>query len=313
MADKMKNSSKNYKISHQVFLGKKILKRKNVFHFDSSKIFKMAFTSHLATSYTKKGNHIDLITYIHSLPWENIFFYLTEKEYNSIVYTFQTATVESVTVNITNMGVASPIEQGRNHNFGIWRGFERYFPTEFGKNITPKELYGSDLLKPHSSLALPNVPCDCFGAISEMKTVENRVTYNLSTRISENGEDELVEQTFMALLNMEVAVLTERADNTGFVYSITYKPKYGQFHDNTYSSNKMYLTENKISGDAEVSMPTNNRHAAPYEDTTVENLRYNSMDGIGVGLIPRKHDDGTFLDASLKLSIRTEIRIRVEA
>lgn len=71
MADKMKNSSKNDKIIHQVFLGKKILKRKNEFHFDSSKIFKMAFTSHLATSYTKKGNHIDLVTCIHSLPWEN--------------------------------------------------------------------------------------------------------------------------------------------------------------------------------------------------------------------------------------------------
>lgn len=142
----------------------------------------MAFTSHLATSYTEIGNCIDLVAYIHSLPWEKLLLYLTEKEYNSIRNTFQTATVESVTVNITNMGVTSPIEQGTNHTFGIWRGFERYFPTEFGKNITPKELYGLDLSKHPSSLNLSNIPYDFIGAISEMKTVENRITYNLSAR-----------------------------------------------------------------------------------------------------------------------------------
>lgn len=37
--------------------------------------------------------------------------------------TFQTATVKSVTVKITNMGVTSPIEQGTNHTFGIWKDF----------------------------------------------------------------------------------------------------------------------------------------------------------------------------------------------
>lgn len=95
----------------------KILKHKNVFYFDSSKTFKMAFTSHLATSYTKIGNRIDLDTYIHSSPWGKLFFYLTEKEYNSMRNTFQTATVESVTVNITNMGVTSPIEQGTSQTF----------------------------------------------------------------------------------------------------------------------------------------------------------------------------------------------------
>lgn len=93
----------------------------------------------------------------------------------------------------------------------------------------------------------------------------------------------------MTLLNTYVSVLKERANNTGFMYGITYKPKYGQLHDNTYSSNKVYLTENKISGHAEVLRHTNNHHTAPYEDTTVENLRYNCMDGIGVGLIPRRH------------------------
>lgn len=55
------------------------------------------------------------------------------------------------------------------------------------------------------------------------------------------------------------------------------------------SSNKIYLTENKINRHAEVLRPTNNHHTAPYEETTVENLRYNSTDGIGVGLILRRH------------------------
>lgn len=36
------------------------------------------------------------------------------------------------------------------------------------------------------------------------------------------------------------------------------------------------------------------------------------MDGIGVGLIPRRHGDGALLDANLELCIQTEIRIRVE-
>lgn len=57
-----------------------------------------------------------------------------------------------------------------------------------------------------------------------------------------NGEDELVDQ-FMALLNTDVAVHKERDNNTGFMYGITYKPKYGQLHDNTY---KIYLIYLKI-------------------------------------------------------------------
>lgn len=102
MENKMRKSSKNYKIIQQALLKEKMLKHKNVFYFDSSKTFKMEFTSHLATSYTKIGNRIDSVAYIHSLPWEKLFFHLTEKEYNFIRNTFQTATVESVTVNITN-------------------------------------------------------------------------------------------------------------------------------------------------------------------------------------------------------------------
>lgn len=104
--------------------------------------FYLSFDS-LCLQYNKTGASLsvgvtEIKTYIHSLPWEMMYFHLTERENNTITNTFHTANMEHVKVQIYNIGISNPVLQSQitvdfkvlntNNYLGEWRRFENHGP-----------------------------------------------------------------------------------------------------------------------------------------------------------------------------------------
>lgn len=51
---------------------------------------------------------LDLITFVHSIPWQYIWLYMTEKEFEDVKKTAHTVNVDKVSLKIVNLGNRTP-------------------------------------------------------------------------------------------------------------------------------------------------------------------------------------------------------------
>lgn len=321
-------------------------------HFN--KHFEIALESHLiqfskteASTEATKGE-TKIKTFIHSLPWEKLYFYLTEKEYNTIVNSFHTAYVESVTIRIYNLGVNSQSIQSsgvsiksfsQNHYLGIWRGFEKHGPVELGSSLTSKFLYGCPLSDLPNKTSFTNVETKYIGAVSELKPVDNRITYKSLTSTYDKTQNKSVKlgdsgiylPPAYEMANLKVNAVT----SIGLIYETTYKPVDGLFHNKSYAFHNNSVIQHRpydvnidladngsISDATYVISGSSDSDQISYEDATIDNMFFRSIqsnnalrfvDGLGIGLFPKRTKDDKNVDANLEIGIDTEIVIRAEA
>jgi len=240
----------------------------------------------------------DITAYIHSLPWQMKYFYMTEREYNTAVNTFHSAYVEKVTIKIYNMGVSSEAVQSSatsfktlsiNHYLGIWKNFERYGPVKLGKKTTPQFLNRSKIAYVTRSDTKKHFGSTEFGAMSELKRVDNRITYSKITSSWENSANTNNEESNIfppPLIEMATAI-ANATTSAGLVYKATYEPKDGHFHNRSSAfhnaavvQHKPYeqnidIAKNGAISDATYKITTNvkeNDPAIKYENATIDNM-----------------------------------------
>lgn len=302
-----------------------------------------------ASNNVSKGE-TEISTYIHSLPWEKLYFYVTEREYNTITNTFHTAYVEYVKVKIINLGVSNPVLtststvnykiMNANNYISVWRGFERHGPCTLGKEITPKVLYGTSISELNEKASLTDIPITNLGAISEMKQVSNNVVYNKVTSTWDTVNNKKIDiseaKVYLPPLS-KMAVITVNANNTGLIYETTYKPNDGLFHNKSFAFHNRAVVQHKpyeqnvdLADKGKISSATyeitdnasQNKPITSYENATIDNMFYRSLrsnpnlhfvDGLGVGLNPRRDQTGVTVDAVAEFLIETEIKISAEA
>lgn len=321
----------------------------NVWHF--SKTFNIGFGSQclqykkVDASAELSNDQIDVYSHIHSLPWEKLYFYLTENEYKTITNTCKEAYVEGVRVKIFNLGVShsekllSSVQHRVNGSsyFSIWRGFDKIGACTPGNKITPEVLYGKPLSSLVESPFVRSVPKDDVGAISEMAIVDNRVVYHYTTTCGEQV-DHRKDQQMLLPSYLDKSLITLNADDdTGLVYKMTYKTKDGQLHKSSVESLDVpskYLKELEqnatLTGIDETDhlgyFQTNadqgfGGFTADYKDATIVNPHLESLggkaplhlvDALGVGILPKSDEVGIPLESTLELMIKTDIIIRSE-
>lgn len=290
----------------------------------------------------------EIKTYIHSLPWEKLYFYLTEREYNTITNGFHTAKVEYIKIKIYNLGVCNPVLNQKdiaykvfnpNSYLGVWRGFEKHGPVTLGNEITPKVLYGSSLLKLDEKSMFGSIDVNSLGAITETKYVDNRVTYNkVTSRWKQNSKKDIDEAEIFLPPLMDMASLTLNANShIGLIYETVYKPNDGLFHNKSFAFHNAAVVQHSpfeqnidLADQGKMSDATyiitdsviNNKPMLSYENATIDNMFFRSLRGnptlsfidtLGVGLFPKRDPSNQLIDSTLELSIQTEIGISAQA
>lgn len=91
-------------------------------------------------------------TYIHTIPWQYLYFYLTPKEFHDIQQCNHTARVKKVHIKIVNLGNRTPFitsaktvsyaNANSQTTLGVFENMEELGPFLCGNNIQHKQLYG---------------------------------------------------------------------------------------------------------------------------------------------------------------------------
>lgn len=294
----------------------------NVHSFQFRKKFTFAIESTKAT-YTKDGSKTIYKTYIHSLPWQYLYFYLTEKEYKDMCGIFHTSKVTGVGIKITNLGNRTTFVTSANAvNFanansqttiGIWENLERTMPVEMGNEIKSETLYG----KPISGLK-QGTDQDPEHSTAQAKIITNTINYTIA-----NTQKNL----YLPPLIMEAKVLFNATNSIGPIYDKSYTPQDGTFHtkhDGLINENStMIRMENNP-----ISMATSGQTSAislrtsltkSYDNATVDNIvignnlftnaKAGFMPSIGVGIIPLLNADGSLEKSVLNIMVETFINL----
>lgn len=87
-------------------MNKKEFKFKKMFNFHIKSTL-CTYKKEAAGPASSNGK-ISIRTFIHSLPWDKLFMYLTQKEYDDIIETNHTARVKSTYIKIYNLGNRTP-------------------------------------------------------------------------------------------------------------------------------------------------------------------------------------------------------------
>lgn len=296
----------------------------NVNKFQFRKKFTFAIKSTKAM-YTKKNGELTYNTYIHSIPWQYIYMYMTEKEYYDMTRMFHTAKVTGVDIKITNLGNRTTFVTATNAvNFanansqttiGIWENMELLAPITLGNKITSTTLYGKNLED-----YADGDDKDPEHSTAQAQIMENPITYNFKL----NGANK---KFFLPPLIMESTILYNATNSIGPIYEKSYSPQDGTFH----SSNAGFENSNKIfrnttykclldTGNVRLTdIPFVKITSKPYNEVTINNntiggLMTNAgtdfMGSVGIGIIPLLNADGTLEDSVLNILVETSISIQ---
>lgn len=304
-------------------IGAGVQNNKHVHKFQFRKKFTFAIQSTKA-AYTKKGNDFTYTTYIHSLPWQYIYFYLTEKEYTDMTKVFHTSKVTQVGMKITNLGNRTTFLTGTNTvNFanansqttiGMWENLEALAPVEMGNNINPEKLYGKSLEKYDDK-----VDGDPGHSTAQAHLVDNRILYKFKLNT-------MNKKFLLPPLIMESTILFNATNSIGPIYEKSYSPTDGTFHTSNsgFEDGAVILrNENQplamnVSSNAMASIPYVNHKTKEYATATVDNntiggLYTNAnksfMGSVGIGIVPLLNKDETLEDAVLNIMVETFIEL----
>lgn len=304
-------------------IGTGVQNTNNVHKFQFKKKFTFAIESTKAT-YTKSASELVYNTYIHSMPWQYIYFYLTEKEYDDMTKIFHTAKVTNCGIKITNLGNRTPFltstssvnyaNANSQTTIGIWENMELLAPVQLGGNITDKTLYGETLERYQTGETQ-----DPNHSTAQAKLIDNKIIYKF--KINNTNKNFLLPP-----LIMESTILYNATNSIGPIYEKAYTPKDGTFHvdndgfeddtniiRNEGPSNLLNTTSAGIKNIGFVKSKTK-----PYTEATIDNITIGRlfknapkdfMGSVGVGIIPLLNKDGSLEDAILNIMVETCIEI----
>lgn len=304
-------------------IGSGVTNSENVHSFQFRKKFTFAIESTKAC-YDKNSSNVKYKTYIHSLPWQYLYFYLTEKEYSDMTTIFHTSRVTGVGIKITNLGNRTPFITSANAvnyanansqtTIGIWENLERTMPVEMGNEIKSEMLYGK---------TIKNLPAgtdqDPEHSTAQAKIINNTIVYNIN-----NNQENL----HLPPLIMEAKILYNATNSIGPIYEKDYKPIDGTFHT---SHNRICNDNAHVLRNASVplTMDVNSTSTGgnsmqrtitkKYDKATVDNIGIGSnlfsnatpgfMPSIGVGIVPLLNADGSLEKAILNIMVETYINL----
>lgn len=304
-------------------IGGGVQNNRHVHHFEFKKKFTFAITSTKA-DYTKTGTDVQYNTYIHSLPWQNIFFYLTEKEYDDMTKVFHTARVTKVGIKITNLGNRTPFltatsavnyaNANSQTTIGIWENMELLAPVTMGNSIKPETLYGETLDKLQAGT---NVDPD--HSTAQAKIMDNKVKYNFKLNATNK-------HFHLPPLIMESTMLFNATNSIGPIYQKEYTVQDGLFHsaNEGFDNNEMIIrntphpTLMQTSNAAKRECSYVKHNTKPYDSATIDNLTMGGLyrnagkdfiGSVGVGIIPLLNKDGSLEDAILNIMVETCIQL----
>lgn len=296
----------------------------NVHHFQFRKKFTFAIQSTKA-EYSKNNADTVYKTYIHSLPWQYLYFYLTEKEYQDMTTIFHTSKVTGVGIKITNLGNRTPFITSANAvnyanansqtTIGIWENLERTMPVKMGNNITPEDLYGKQI----KDLATGDNK-DPEHSTAQAKIIDNTITYNIKNTM---------ENFHLPPLIMEATILYNATNSIGPIYEKDYTPKDGTFHTNNErildagKNAKVIRTQAQSSQMAISTGQMETIHFKPsitkkYKNATVDNINIGDIFGsaqqgfmpsLGVGIVPLLNADASLEKSILNIMVETFINL----
>lgn len=304
-------------------IGGGVQNSQNVHSFQFRKKFTFAIKSTKA-EYTKKQGTLTYNTYIHSLPWQYIYFYMTEKEYNDMTRVFHTARVTGVNIKITNLGNRTTFVTATNAvNFanansqttiGIWENLELLAPVDMGRGITDESLYGKSLEKyPEGEDKDPE------HSTAQAKIMDNTVKYVFSLNGTSN-------KFHLPPLIMESTILYNATNSIGPIFDKSYKPSDGTFHSSNvgFENSDKILRKNTYMQVLDVGNQKlkdtvyTKKMTKKYAEATVDNNTIGGLMGtggsgfmgsVGIGIIPLLNADGTLEDAVLNILVETSINL----
>lgn len=317
---------------------------KNTHSYAFTKKFNLNIKSHKYQFKKVSGTNgveVSFTPYVHSLPWNFLYFYLTEKEFDDIRATNNEARVKSVSVKIVNLGNRTPFVTGQNTvsfansnsqtTIGIWEQLESLGPVTLGSNITPTILYGTKLKDLPSAATSKDIAKENYGATAQAVIVDNRVTYNFKATVKvNNDETDLNDGNFyIPSMIMQAKTLFNATNSVGPIYQKTYTPADGTFH----SINNAFFTSgiqqrpsappfdlNQTTGAmTETAITREYLNLLPdYTTVTIDNIMFNSHDNnsgggfahsIGIGIVPLLNLDSNIENAILNFIVETRIII----
>lgn len=304
-------------------IGTGVQNHNNVHKFQFKKKFTFAIESTKAT-YTKSTTDFQYNTYIHSLPWQYVFFYLTEKEYDDMTKIFHTAKVTKCGIKITNLGNRTPFltststvnyaNANSQTTIGIWENMEMLAPVTMGNNISPKTLYGETLDK-----YATGTDKDPEHSTAQAKLIDNKVVYHFKT-------NNVNKNFLLPPLIMESTILFNATNSIGPIFEKSYTPTDGTFHidndgfedelniiRNESPSNLLNTTTAKLTNLSYVKNKTKGYSEATVDNITIgglfKNAPKNFMGSVGVGIIPLLNKDASLEEAILNIMVETFIEI----
>lgn len=123
----------------------------------------------------------------------------------------------------------------------------------------------------------------------------------------------------------------------GLIYDTVYKPKEGIFHNKSFAlhnaavvQHSAYEQNDDLAKEGAMSdatyfitdTPKYNNPVLTYNDATIDNMFFRSLkhnsslnfiEGLGIGLLPKRDPGGKLVESILEVSIQTEIGITAEA
>lgn len=185
-------------------------------------------------------------TWIHTLPWQFCYFYLTPKEFHDIQMCNHTAKVLKVKIEIINLGNRTPfITSARAVSYanansqttiGVWEKLEELGPFQCGNNIQHKQLYGisykyNDNLK-NTNNTFKEVHHHDHGAAQQPVLLDNRGIYLIHIGEKEQGVTIPLNDAhyFLPPLIGHAKLLYNAINSIGSIYVKEYTPKDGTIH-----------------------------------------------------------------------------------
>lgn len=297
----------------------------------------------------EKGYEIgEVKTWIHTLPWQFIYFYLTPKEFHDIQSCNHTAKVKEVKLEIFNLGNRTPfVTSARTVSYanansqttiGVWEKMEELGPFKCGNNIQHKQLYGvsyqyNNNFKNASSMR--NVHYHDHGAAQQPLFVDNRGSYLIHTGQVVQGMLAPLNDAkyFLPPLMGTAKVLYNATNSIGKIYEKTYTPIDGTFHKFNNGINHIGTVPRVQNPLEQINAETGRITQAPlsrvgvlsqsrYSTTTIDNLEFSPIQGspqekilhsLGIGIVPLINPDNKLEISVLSIIIHTHITIEAES
>lgn len=293
---------------------------------------------------TREYETAEILTWVHTLPWQYIYFYLTPKEFHDIQTENHTAKVIKVHVEIINLGNRTPFITGTksvsyaNANsqttIGVWERLEELGPFQCGNNLMHKQLYGlshryNDNLR--KATAMQNIHYHDHGAAQQPIMLDNRGSYHIQVSEKEQGAViPLNDNTFfLPPLVGHAKMLYNATNSIGTIYEKEYSPMDGTIHKFNNGYNHEGNVPRRQNPLEQIDVSTGKITQTPltrigvmsqskYTTTTIDNLYFSPLQGtasdrvlhsLGIGVLPLINPDNKLEKSVLSLIVKTRITI----